>query len=232
MAYQRTSEALKSEVESTSFNIEAYLAQRDKPGQAFTMVEIGHGGVPVVHKQPHPFTGDRAYIGLETWMRGSKEWVNALIARRALHDNIFYMHYEPGGEVRETRDHGRKEQWYAGPFDTRSLLPDEAADEVFVSNVFCDPFLAHHGNRTERLLAEIHRILNPNGVAILRETITPNDVNEIDKDLLEDVGLRVMALETIEDADPTRWDQLEARYNGETINENERGSYYLFLAKR
>lgn len=102
---------------------------------------------------------------------------------------------------------------------------------MFVSNVFCDPFLAHHGSRTEKLLTEIHRILDPAGVVILRETITPDYVNEIDTELLESIGLQPTAVKTLKDTEPNLWDKLEARYDGQRYSDIHKNSYYLFLAK-
>lgn len=236
MVYQMTSEMMRGELISPSFNIGNYLQQRDNDPN-FVMVEVGHGGLPVAYQQPEGFTGQRAYIGLETWMRGGAErgqkWISDLIAKKAVSDHIFYMHYEPGGALHtepRSPDSDRMEVSYIGPFDTRSLLPDAAANEVFASNVFCDPHLSYARDRTHALLEEMARITDQNGMIILRETITPAFVSEIDRTMLDEIGLEVAALETDDTTDT--WDQLERYYAGERFTHNLPGSYYLFLSKK
>lgn len=232
MPYQRTSETLKSDIEGTAFSIEEYLAQRDDAGRTFTMAEIGHGGVPVAFKQPVPFAGERTYIGLENWMRGDKSWTQRLMAKRSFDDNVFFMNYESGGAVHSASEGGRVERWYSGPFDTESLLPDESCDEVFASNVFCDPYLAYSRERTQKLLHEMQRVTAKDGMIVLRETITPVFVDEIDTTMLLEIGLQPVHIEDVECADPETWGMLEERYNGESMHDRYPGSYYLFLAKR
>ncbi len=48
--------------------LDDYLEQRARD-PSFVMVELGHGRYPMVGQQPHDFTGQQAYIGIETGMR-------------------------------------------------------------------------------------------------------------------------------------------------------------------
>ncbi len=237
MVYQTTSERMRGETASPSFNIEQYLESRDQ-NPHFVMVEVGHGSIPVAYQQPEGFTGKRAYIGLEAWLRSPKQdgyvYLQKKIGKKALDQNIFYMSYDVGGEIRrEPRFDMPDDTWYLGPFETQSLLPDQTANEVYASNVFCDPHISYHRGRTETLLGEMTRILDDNGVIILHETITPTFVSEIDQEMLDGLGLKLLAIEEQVSKNPL-WDTLQDRYDGshEFIrNLAHPNSFYLFLGK-
>lgn len=201
----------------------------------FVMVEIGHDAVPVAYQQTVPFIDRRAYIGIEAWLRnpyGNKPGFVQL-----LHDNnngqsqnIFYINHPPHvAVVRDEDNHSYLDGLYHEY--TETILPDAVASEVFVSNVFCDPHIVYNLTFTKALLNEATRLTKIGGRIVLRETITPNSVMYLKKELFEECGLNIIAKIESETAGDL-WDQLERVYKGDPTSIPPRvGSYFYILEK-
>ncbi len=222
------------EKDGSSFSVEAYLLERAKNSR-FTMAEIGHDSLPVAYQQPFEFRGQRAYFGIEVWLRdpiGSKhERIKELRETVENGQNVIYLDHNPGGIVE--RDGYAEEgghSWYVGEYDAQSILPDTVVKEVFVSNVFSDKHVACSQERTAALLKEAVRILQEDGVIILRETISPENMMYLTEELIQEMGLQVE--EVVEPDDQERWQMLETIYKAEPANvAPQPGSCYLFLSK-
>jgi hypothetical protein len=222
--------------ELPSFSIEDYFAKRDAQAD-FLMVEFGHGGSPTAYYQPNGFFGGRAYIGVEAWLRGNEDWINGVRSRmadRAMGQNIFYIPMDIGGTVhREPVFDGPDELSYKGPFDTVTSLPDETVDEIYASNVFCDPMVAFSPARTNALLGEMSRLLAPGGMLVTRETATPRCVRVLTDECFASHGLERVAFERLEDS--PHWDMLEDRHSGIETRQwrhPKSDSFYLFVRKK
>lgn len=220
---------MTSELHTTSqFELQPFLEQRTA-NPSFTLVEIGHGNCPVVDLQPHPFTGEQCYIGLEANMRGQGVHYSSKRAEGPFtHKNAFFLqHYLGMGKVTE-RNVLSNNQSYEGEYHAETVLSIGIADEVVASNVFCDPLIAKSRERTVGLLKEVARLLAPTGTAVLRETITPAMVVHIDAESLGEAGLRIVSTETPSEAE--NWRSLESLY-GIWRSPNPTKGYYLFLGK-
>lgn len=228
-------------IELPSFSIEDYLEQRNAKAD-LVMVEFGHGGIPVAYQQPEGFTGQRAYISLEAWLRHSEESAHNIrtkLADKAFGQNIFFMTIPTGGQINLVEIEGRErpERQYSGEFRSRSELPKRVAHEVFASNVLCDPHIAFNPDRTVTLLSEMARLLDRDGTLVLRESDTPLFVRCITPDVLDLLGLELRGLERKDDS--PSWDLLEDHYNGNTSpllpprdSLTKPDSFYLFLGKK
>lgn len=192
----------------TGFEIGPYLEERNAKTD-FVMVEVGHGAHPVAYQQPFEFTGDRAYIGLEAWLRAEvderpKDLEKLRKRKESSGHNIFYL------------DQG---------VDCESRLPKGAADEVLLSNVLSDPIV---DLRPKNLLAQASKLAGDTGTIVLREVITPSYSRAKNPDVLKAAGLQVK-LKTERYAD--RWEELEELYRGNRSVPPRPDSYYLFLSK-
>lgn len=221
-----------AEYAGPSFSVSEYLSRRvTEP--SFVMVEFGHAGFPVVDRQP-AFTGERAYIGIEAWLRDAHEAGRSRVATeqkaRQFGEHVFYIDQLLSGVVR--RENDESPSWYDGAYDPATLLPDQAADEVFASNVLCDPHIAYSRERTAALLGEMSRVLHSNGIMVLRETIKPHRLRHVDDALLTEHGLSLSAW--IEPDATDTWAALETFFKPP----NDRGlrfdpgSHYLIVTKR
>jgi hypothetical protein len=213
-----------------SFDVAAYLDERDA-NTRFVMAEFGHDAQPVAYRQPQGFTGNRAYIGFEAWLRdpyGDKQKaVRSLHERyRAQNSNIYYHTLALGGMVRVVTEDGQTEKWFEGEYNPRTPLSDNSIDEVFIGNVFGDHYVKHSAERSTALLNEAARIVTGDGVVIIRETITPVDTRRHLEELFHDAHMTVLHRITPED---TQWDALQERFSYEPSYND--GSYYLFLRK-
>jgi hypothetical protein len=218
-----------AKVETGYMDIGSYLPLRDR--SEFVLVEIGHGSHPIAYDQA-PFTGERAYIGIECWLRDF-----AGIRRDALEEmhstykkqNIFYVDLNVG----EATDYDQSESLYEGEYEAETLLPVEAADEVFLSNVFGDPKIASMEGHTQSLLNEVSRLISKNGVVVIRETLTPKMCLEtLCADVIEAAGLK-LASEIKYHRDSLFLD-LEKIFNprkNSYFNVINDKSFYIFLAK-
>lgn|GEM_PF-3027672 len=217
-----------------SFDLSEHLESRIKDPN-FIMIEIGHDSLPVAYQQPFEFRGKRAYIGLEAWLRDpigvKKECIRELRETVENGQNVFYMSYDTGGVIE--RDGYEEEggySWYRGNYDTSSILPKEVAQEVFISNVFCDPHIASSKERTTSLLSEAARVIDAGGIIVLRETITPEKVMHLNENLLKKLSLKIQ--KTIVPESLAEWELLETIYKAEPYPVRpETGSYYMFLSK-
>lgn len=217
-----------SAAEASGIEVPKYLQSRAS-NSSFTMVEFGYGHCPVVKLQPHEFQGDQVYIGIEAGMR-TKSAADIAIAMRQLHahKNAFFMVHDIGqGEVYRP-DLRSDDEEYKGDYKAETVLPGNIADEVFASNVFCDPLIARSWLRTTNLLAEMSRVMASSGVAVLRETITPWEVDAIGPYSLERAGLTMLDRITPEQQ---AWGDLEQVYGSEYRSPAFPESYYLFLGK-
>lgn len=213
------------------FEVKDYMQQRAE-NPSLVMVEIGHANLPVAYQQPFSFTEQRAYIGIEAWLRGGKTGLAKMKRDNPAGQNIFYISQDTGGKA-TVNPYVPAE--YEGPFDTQTRLPDKAADEVFASNVFTDPLVGEDEERSSKLLAEVSRIIDDDGVIVLKETATPEHSTYIrNEEFLALFGLQVAAV-----AKRDRWwrnslwRKLEYAYkHPRDLGENDyTKSFYLFLTK-
>lgn len=222
------------------FDPQRYLEARQAPG-SFVIVEVGHGLHPVA-SEAHNLVGQRAYIGLETWQtRGGYRLVG--LGRTVPHairnrgdQNIFFMNQELESDNARDRlsyDGGENRNTYAaGQYDPRTNLPDRAAHEVFLGNVFGVPSLLAHPEGLSALMEEVMRILDDKGEIVIKETIGPlvPIAHELITALAAEKGLSVDAHVTQQDGET--WDKLESMYGTPAPPEGINGeSFYLFLSK-
>lgn len=212
------------------FEVDSYLQQRQED-DSFVMVEIGHGANPVAHKQPFDFVDGRAYIGIEAWMRyPESRFKQQEVYKDRTGENIFFVSQDLGGKVKKPFPEESSYTYYEGDFNAMTLLPDEAADEVFASNVFCDPLIAFHEQRVSQLLGEVTRIAAKSGMIVLREVTTPHYSKDVPKrDFVNKFGLEREAIVT--PTDKESWAQLENIYQPGIGIQPQVGSHYLFLSK-
>ncbi len=210
------------------FEVLDYLETRAS-NDSFTMVELGHGRYPVVDLQPHSFTGQQCYIGVEAGMRGQgKEFAAKRTQELFVGKNAFFLqHYIGEGKVTQ-KDILSNDQTYDGEYHTETVLPAGIANEVVASNVFCDPLIALSWSRTVCLLQEVSRLLDRTGTAVLRETITPGMVDAIGDVSLSRARLQVLARVTPMMGEA--WQALENVYGVDQLPGRWDG-YYLFLGK-
>jgi hypothetical protein len=227
------------------FDVSSYLEERAKK-DTFVMVEFGHDSLPVAYHQSRPLAGNRAYIGYEAWMRdheGKKK--SRLLERHSLYSgnstNIHFQTLALGGMVRTVADENEEsvERWFEGEYNPVTPLPDESVEEVLLGNVFGDPHISYAQSRTNALLSEATRIVDKDGVIVIRETITPHNSRTSEEDLarwprmktsleasIEEQGLTVLSYTTPQDEG---WQALENEFMSERYY--NKGAYYLFLSK-
>jgi hypothetical protein len=202
-----------------------YLESRNRDD--FILVELGHRLTPILPNQK-PFIGSRAYIGVEADLRNpygmfDKEMQDIKDEYRS--QNVFFTKHDTGGRAVFIDEGVSKE--YEGEYNAKTILPNGVADEVFVGNVFGDYHIAWHKN-TQKLLRECSRIVDPNGMIVIRETITPHNVQITDEELAVE-GLRI-ACKINEGADI--WCSMEDIYSGSKLRLSNPNSFYLVLQKQ
>lgn len=196
------------------FDVSGYLQDRAE-ADPFLMVEVGHGSYPVAYQQPQ-LTGDRRYIGAETWMVRRRDGLQGILAHAVT--------------PRSVRN-GTNITFVSDPINPLAELEAGIADEVVISNVFGDPLFARLGLGTAQLLSEAARLINYNGVIVVRETITPNK-SRVAETTVAQAGLKI--LEKVYDivARQRTWKALEEVYDGKAKKvQPELGSVYHFLGK-
>lgn len=213
-----------------TFDVEAHLKQRAE-NESLVMVELGHGNYPVFKQQPFEFTGQRAYIGIEAGMRSGRRRaeIRAKAWRRQNAGTSAFFVVQSIGKGKPKGDFRNHTERWLGNYDPRTILPDDAADELFLSNVFCDPFVAHSVTNTGRLSAETSRLLAPEGTMVLRETATPDYVQFLEQ-ALPKLGLSVLG--QVHSSNAVTWAKLEEVYGTHKDRrdlELSSDSYYLFL---
>jgi len=217
-------------VQPASFDVLNYLAERlARP--SFIMVELGHGGQPVAYQQG-TFMGQRAFIGIEAWLRDAgHEERTRLQALQAAHpeQHTAYIEQRLADDNDPTSPH-RPLRKYGGTYDPTTILPDGAADEVFLANVFGDPHVADSDERTQHLLDEVSRLSAVNGVVVIRETRTPlNAIGGLTAVMLGRSGLQKAGSITPADG---LWKELESLYDGNKPRlETAEDDFYYFLTK-
>lgn len=217
------------------FDLTDYLDLRDH-NPTFVMVEFGYGDYPVAFAQPGGFTGQRAYIGIEAWLRhpsGPVEFDMTKVKDQDRYQNIIYLYQglgKPGESNRQTvgrHPANPDKRIFIGPYDPTTVLPDGAADEFVLSNVIGDGHIAHSLQRSRKLMAEASRLTDPNGVMVIRETMTPLKARQrLTANMLQRVGLQVVAEHVPGDA---MWDRLEGLYS--SSDRHQPTSFYQFLTK-
>lgn len=225
---------------STPFDPARYLEVRQAP-DSFVMVEVGHGLYPVA-SEAHNLVGQRAYIGLETWQtRGGYRFVGLgrtvpYAVRDRGDQNIFFMNQELESDNARDRlsyDGGESRNTYAaGQYDPRTNLPDQAAHEVFLGNVFGVPSLLVEPGGSSALMEEVMRILDDKGEIVIKETIGSlvPIAYELITALATEKGLSIDAHVTQQDGEI--WDKLESLYGTPASPEGiSSESFYLFLSK-
>jgi hypothetical protein len=114
--------------------------------------------------------------------------------------------------------------------DTRTILPDGSADEVFFRNVVGDPILGSE-EEVRKVFLEAARLVTDEGSVVISETITPYDPTEAQR-LAEEAGLFVRA-EIL--PDEAGWDDLQGLYTTEDNKRDWSGypptSYFLILSR-
>ncbi len=187
--------------------LDQYLHERDN-NPDFLMIEFGHGDTPVHTLQP-TFTGQRAYIGVESWMRdpdGKKRQYIDQILRTREDQNVFFM-----------------ESYQS------ELLPDDIADEVVLSNVFGDPKVAHDADASVEILHTVSRLLHDTGRLVVRETLTPHLAGR-GLELAPSYGFRGPVWECGKNS--RRWNMLEDRFGSQqSLCGTNAGSFYAILSK-
>lgn len=208
-----------------------FLAARDE-NLKFVMAEFGHYDIPVAFQQPEPFTGDRAAIGIETWFRDyhgkAREAVEKQRDADDLEQNIFFLEYNAGLSM--CYDSLGRIISSSGKFRPETVLPDEAVDETFASNVFGDENMANSRENTLSMLGEMSRLTSEEGRIVIRETISPRANPFLTKELFEESGLK-LDLIIIQDATDD-WERLEEVYNAENAGHAIMPfSFYMILSK-
>lgn len=220
-------------VPRTDFDFEAYLQARVE-NDRFVMVELGHNAWPVAYQQDFKFSDGRTYIGIESWLRDPVYDMRREIHRlRQVQEGgqlIFFLTHDLGGVVHNDDPEDPEEgTWYEGKYDAHTILQEQTADEVFASNVLCDPLIGFNYPRSLALLNEMRRILKDDGIVLLRET-TPKYMLLFNNELIATSGLQPLALLKQTD-DLLLWETLEKRFSGAPNIPVRKESFYLALGK-
>ena len=209
--------------------IPAHLTRRLQAND-FVVVELGHRFTPIVLNNARRFDDESWYFGVETWIRDSgQESPLALNHWRTIFadQNVEFVTHNPGGSTQKVSDGDTVSVKYRGEYDPTTILADEIADEVFLSNVFTDPMIARYQERTKALLGEAKRLMKPDGKLVLRETITP-EIFRFGAGVLAREGLELEEHYMRSDSGAL-WSTLEHSY-GDRERTTER-SYYQFIGK-
>jgi hypothetical protein len=219
-----------------NFDLDTFLLQRAQ-NPNFILIEIGHGGKPTAEHQI--FTGKRAFIGVESWQRRhpafDKLWSKKLSdLRKREGENIIFIDHDTGFKSVNNYENaafginnGRYEE---GMVET--ILPNSAADEVFLSNVFGDRQVAS-GDNTTLLLKEIFRLVDNEGKVVIRESLTPERslISIMNEEDLQRLGFKTEA-KYCGDTDPVEWNKLESVFkSGQSSLGISTDCYYLILSK-
>lgn len=218
---------------TNTFNLEGYLARRELD-PSFVVAEIGHRTDPIVFYLDN-ITGQRAYIGFEAWLRDKPPLGNdgdiglglEMLRIMTKGKNAFFLNQPLGGEVELTT--GRYiHSIYTGDYNPETVLPDGAADELFIGNAFGDPHIANERRRVISLLLESARLIGPTGTLVIRETTSPRRAQaQLDEVSFRDNGLDVIGYydQSMQD----KWAALETAYMGDTETYVDSSSFYLIL---
>jgi hypothetical protein len=189
----------------SGLDVQAYLAERNIQ-ESFVLAEIGHQNIPIAPLQ-HNLNGQRAYVGVEAWFgsmpgQGLRRAIEQTSGKNA---SFVRQHVATGVTRNEVSG-----DWM-DLYDPTTVLPDAAADEVFMGNVFGENNLYSDRKRTVHLAQEAARLIGENGMLVVRETTTP-DFAKLDDVQLARAGLVAVHRESFSTA--PIWRQLEQTYNG------------------
>ncbi len=210
------------EVNDPNFDLQEWLQAHDTNGDSVT-VEIGHGIYPLA--QHHSFKDGRVYIGLEANINDDfgADGRTTDVTEAIIHDperrdeKIFFLDVNSGFDEELfheldarllygiPRDPSAKRLEY----DPESILPDGAADEVFLAHVLDDPRTGA-GNNEELLLSEASRITAPDGKIIVAEYA--NRWYALPEQTLANAGLKIDRIIFWQD-DPKEFQAMQERYH-------------------
>lgn len=218
-------------VPDPAHDLNAYLDHR-AVASPFSFVEIGHREYPISPYIPD-LQGGRTYIGIEAWMRDRSPYrgyedIAEKLRRDALGTTAAYIRTILSGEIRyKPDDEYLNHSWYAGEYDPECILPDSVADELFMGNVLCDPQQGwSEDTDKDRLLTEAARLLTPNGILVLRATMT-SGVAQISRGRYVQAGLNPVGYYSPVMTDA--WRRLEETYRGRVSRTYFSNDHYLFL---
>lgn len=216
----------ESQSTPAGFDIHDYLSTRDTRDN-FVLVELGHNDKPIAKNQRN-LTAGRAYIGIEAWLRDRKHTHYLRHLGDSALKNSFFIDQYLYPEMEHNADRtSHDSDIHTEAYDPRTILPDNAADELFLSNVFGDPHIHADPERPRLLLQEAKRLLTPGGTLVIRETLTP--YFSIREEELADSGLSIVYREN-HGSNKFRWAALEDIYNGgNSWAWVEPTSFYLFI---
>lgn len=217
-----------------SFNVHEHLeTRRNDPN--FHLVEFGHSIFPIAFQQGIPFSGGRAYTGIEGWLANLDRGPNILAeqCKREIQSQNIRFITQDLGSYPLSEDGFPIEELYEGEYNTRTPLSDNEASEVVASNVLTDPIVSDIPFRSINLLREMGRIIKPSGLIVLRETITPKYRDYLDDGSVAIAGLRVIAKLRHGELEPQAWQSLEEVYDGDIARAwaPADGSHYTILSK-
>lgn len=216
-----------------AFNLDTYLEDREDAG-SFSFVELGHRVKPISFYIPN-LTGQRTYVGIETWIRDRNpydpypEKIKKLYAQSESMNAAYHFHPLPGKVFFDADDEAYEHPWYSGEYPAETIMPPGAADELFLANILGDPTVAY-SERRDAILAESARLLAPSGTMVIRETMTPR-TSRMDAETLDNAGLEPLAYFG---PDTTTFGRLEEVYSGWTPDDGCNigvSAYFAFLGK-
>lgn len=207
-----------------AFNVQDYMSNRGIH-EDFVIVELGHNAVPIARNQ-QDLIGNRVYVGIEAWTRDRKHSHYLQHLGDSALKNTFFIDQYLYPEMKHATDRlSHDAEIFSEPYDPTTILPDNAADELFLSNVFGDPHVHAGPGRPQLLLREAARLLAPNGTLVIRETLTPH----FSQSTLADAGLHTVHRQDYRD-DKVFWEELESVFNGGNQHALvEPTSFYLFI---
>lgn len=199
-------------IKSTSgFSLSAWLEQYDA-AENFVTVELGHGSRPLAGQ--HQYNKGRAYIGVEANINyefganGKTEEAIRDIKESRPEENIFFLNIETGfSEEKYISD--RIARMNGQTYDPESVLPEGAADVVYVAHVLDDPRL-HAGGNDLKLMQEAARIVSPAGKIVISEY--DNRWYTLPESFLEAAGLQIDQIMFWQD-NPEDFDQMQERFH-------------------
>ncbi len=221
---------------STQLHREAALHTyyENRNPRSLSVTEFGHNIYPICLTANALTTPYERYTGIETWYRGGSEAKSRLEDKLRTVDgsktdnynrSIRFITHDSGITIhREGSD-----RWQEGSYTPYSSSELGHEDEVIASNLFGDPDIAESIALTQTLLAQMAEITRPNGLIVLRETITPERVRPFSKAFLGEIGLK--GYMTYKTTDSPLWKRLESIYDGSKAKPLSAKSLYIFLQK-
>jgi hypothetical protein len=224
--------AAPAEIIQPTFDLFEYIHNRYIRNNLI-VVEIGHGRNPIVARI-NDLTGQRAYVGVEAWLRDRSHQSRDVVAdfsdwARKNNRNVSFIDQPLPGFAELSREDDffvSSNTTYVGEYDPATILPNNAADEVYLSNVFGDPHIAKTEGATDKLLEEVARLIDPSGMIVVCENITPQ-LAGLNSERLERSGLKEVASFTPDME--YEWSLLSKIYDNYTTPLY--GGFFKFIAK-